>query len=253
MASSSSSVAAGPFGLAEGAGAPGEPGAAGATTSTRPAGRRRKRLGDPSEGETENEAEDEPAGAAQPPRRRRSQRTVAAAAGSAAAVPRGANSTAQPEGEQGSPGAEAEGEEYDFPHVGDDQQAKVYLFTTHSDVAKPHLLAAVRAAYAAVFPVGHPNAAGPQHGTVAREFGRRRPRRPHTHLAGEFGKRHRWKAVREELARTHGLQVRLSGILGGKGPGPRRRKVSRPKSSPSRGPCPGRARSQCTSQCTPFV
>jgi hypothetical protein len=124
--------------------------------------------------------------------------------------------------------------------VGDDQQAKVYLFTTHSDVTKPDLLAAVRAAYAAVFPVGHPNAAGPQHATVAREFGRRRPRRPHTHLAGEFGKRHRWKAVRQELARTHKLQVRLSGILVGEGPGPRRRKGSGPKSSPSRCPCTGR-------------
>ena len=100
-------------------------------------------------------------------------------------------------------------EEYDFPQVGDSMWGMHYLFTTHENISKEAFLAAVRAAYRAVFPVGHACYAGPQHAPVAREIGRQRPRRPHLHLAGAFGARHRWRQVRRELRETHGIEARL--------------------------------------------
>ena len=105
-------------------------------------------------------------------------------------------------------------EEYAFPHVADRGWGKHYPFTTHKPIEKEALLAAVRAAYRAVFPVGHPCAAGPKNAVVAREFGRLRPRRPHNHVGGEFPERHRWKVVREELARTPRLQALLRTLWG---------------------------------------
>ena len=96
---------------------------------------------------------------------------------------------------------------FDFPHATDGAQSKVYLFTTWAPLTKDQFLAAVRAAYQAVFPERHLDLHGPKNAVVAREFGRSRPRRPHLHLAAEFESRHRWRAARDELRRTHHIEV----------------------------------------------
>ena len=46
-----------------------------------------------------------------------------------------------------------------------------------------------------------------KHAVLAWAFGQRRPRRPHLHLAAEFDKRYRCRAVRDQLHRPGGLQV----------------------------------------------
>jgi len=91
----------------------------------------------------------------------------------------------------GAPDAAEPEEIPDYPHAGDTTQSKVYLFTTLATMDKSQFLAAVRAAYQAVFPESNPNHHGPKNAVVAREFGRSRPRRPHLHLAAEFEQRHR--------------------------------------------------------------
>ena len=62
-----------------------------------------------------------------------------------------------------------------------------------------------------------------KHAVLAWAFGQRRPRRPHLHLAAEFDKRYRCRAVRDQLHRPEGLQVvqyeRLAFLLGTE-PGP---------------------------------
>ena len=130
-------------------------------------------------------------------------------------------------------------EEYDFPHVGDDAWGHVYHFTTHARVDKERFLAAVKETYLAVMPRGSPCRAGPKHAVVAREFGRRRPRRPHLHLAGEFPARHRWKRVRDHLARVHGIHVSLGNDPGRQAPFPLRESEARGVSDLARGG-PGR-------------
>ena len=97
-------------------------------------------------------------------------------------------------------------EQPDFPHTIDTTQSKVYLFTTWATMDKADFLAAVRAAYRAVCPESGPNHLGPTNAVVAREFGQARPCRPHLHLAAEFENRHRWRAVRDELRRTHHIE-----------------------------------------------
>ena len=91
---------------------------------------------------------------------------------------------------------------------------------TRAQVDKATFLARLRSSYSAVMPRESPCAGGPRHAVVAREIGRRRPRRPHLHLAGEFRDaqgnraRHRWRQARDHLARVHGIQVRLGVRLG---------------------------------------
>ena len=100
-------------------------------------------------------------------------------------------------------------EEHHLPHVADMMWGTHYMFTKHKPVSTEEFLAALRAAYRAVFPVGNPVALGPQHATVAREIGRERPRRPHLHLMATFAKRHKWKRVRQELHEKHGIEARF--------------------------------------------
>ena len=205
---------------ASSSGLPGRPGGPGERNAERqpsqelntsPGGRR----GAPEEDAAEDGpgAETAPAAVPQQARRRRRvlqkpPRGAAAATAAAAAAPE-----QQEEGAALPPDTLGPPEEYDFPHVAGSAWGRVYLFTTHASVDKETLLAAVRASYRAVFPVGHLCAGGPKNATVAREVGRRRPRRQHLHLAGECAARHRWKQVRDELARTHGIQARLRRLL----------------------------------------
>ena len=95
----------------------------------------------------------------------------------------------------------------DSPEAGVDVRSKVYLSATRSAVGKPEFLAALRSSSAAVSPVGRLTRDGPAHACVAREIGRRRPRRPHLHLAAEFSARRRWRPVREELRATRGIEA----------------------------------------------
>ena len=83
----------------------------------------------------------------------------------------------------------------------------MYLLSTWSTDDKDFFLATVQRVYATLYPVGHPLHGGPKHAIVAQEFGRRRPRRPHLHLAAGFEKRDKWRAAQNQLRRAEGLQV----------------------------------------------
>ena len=71
------------------------------------------------------------------------------------------------------------------------------------DVTREHFLVLVREAYAAVFPAPDVLHEGPTFAYVVRELHHNHPllhlREPHLHLAGEWGRDHRWKRVAEYM------------------------------------------------------
>ena len=71
------------------------------------------------------------------------------------------------------------------------------------DVTRELFLVLVREAYAAVFPAPDVLHGGPTFAYVVRELHQNHPlrhlREPHLHLAGEWGRDHRWKRVAEYM------------------------------------------------------
>ena len=101
---------------------------------------------------------------------------------------------------------------------------KFYLFTqveengppragrkTPAETGREGLWNAVKATYAAVFPVGHPCHDGALFGKVAQEGHPRsaeeRLRKLHNHGAFAFPAEHKWKSVERHLREVHGVKV----------------------------------------------